>query len=96
MHLSLLVNVRWLYGHGLLDTSHNAQARDIGLQTSWSAHAIGSFSGSVSWSEALKQAAYRAEYERKTMHSSGSEEHVLTRLQCEHAQTQAELQATRR
>lgn len=74
----------------------NAQARDIGLQTSWSADAVGSFSGSVSWSEALKQAAYRAEFERKTVYSSGSEEHVLTRLQHEYALTQAELQATRR
>ena len=80
----------------MFNTADNAQARDIGLQTSWSANAAGSFNGSVSWSETLKQAAYTAELEQKTVHNSGSEAHVLACLQREHALTQAELQATRR
>ena len=79
-----------------LDTSHSAQARDIGLQTSWSPDVLGSFNSSVTWSEALKQTAYRAEFEHKTTHSAGREEHVLARLQRDHALTQAELQASRR
>ncbi|CAL5223498.1 g6024 [Coccomyxa viridis] len=50
----------------------------------------------MSWSEVLKQTAYRAELERKTVHSAGNEEQFLARLQREHALTQTELQATRR
>lgn len=57
---------------------------------------LGSFNGSLTWREALQQTAYTAELERKTTHSAGCEEHVLARLQREHAMTHAELQASRR
>ena len=72
------------------------QARELGLQTSWSADVLGSFNGSMTWVEALKQTAYTAELERKTTHGAGSEEHLLARLQRHHAVTHAELQASRR
>lgn len=74
----------------------HAQARDVGLQTSFSADIVGSLNGSMKWSEALRQTACTAELERKTTHSAGCEEHLLARLQREHAMTQAELQASRR
>ena len=72
------------------------QARELGLQTSWSADVLGSFNGSMTWAEALKQTAYTAELERKTFHGIGSEEHLLARLQRDHGITHAELQASRR
>lgn len=57
---------------------------------------LGSFNGSMTWADALKQTAYTAELERKTAHGAGSEEHLLARLQRDHAVTHAELQASRR
>ena len=50
----------------------------------------------MTWAEAVKQTAYTAELERKTVHGPGTEDHLLMRLQRDHATTHAELQASRR